>query len=92
MVTAWRHGRLTIRERSCKIKILVKRTLNDSNEHRIVEARPPTLEAGRRSSRFLGSDCRKVVKRGEVGVRPRLVRTYRAARNADTEGKARNMS
>jgi hypothetical protein len=39
IATEWCHGRLTIRERSRKIKILVKRTLNDSNEHRILIAR-----------------------------------------------------
>src|SRR5262249_50106223 len=54
------------RKRSGKIQILVQGALHDSHEHRIVEARPPTVERRRRKFRLRPAGRGEIMKWNET--------------------------
>src|SRR6516164_1052335 len=62
-----RSGLADARKRSGEIEILVQGALHDSHEHRIIEARPPTVERRCRKFRLRRTGPGEIMKWSEIG-------------------------
>jgi hypothetical protein len=70
-----------------KIKILVQGALHYSHKHRIVEARPPTLESRRRKLRLRRTDASEIMEWSEICCGLSVVWSHSAARQTSAYRK-----
>src|SRR6266481_4640485 len=75
------------REGSGKIEILVEGALHDSHEHRIVEARPPTVERRCRKFRLRRTGPGEIMKWSEIGGGLHIAWTHGTTTCKQAEGK-----